>query len=131
MARPEIAAKTETPSYTAAAITAGVGVAGIALGTIFGVAAIDNKANLSKNCDAGKTCPSSEQGEITAFSRNGTISTIGFAVGGAGLALGTYFFFHERSKEGPEHPTKEPAPTKHATITPWLGLGAAGVSGSF
>jgi hypothetical protein len=130
VARTEPVAKTETPNYTAAAITAGVGVAGIALGTVFGVAAIDNKANLSKNCDALKTCPSSEQGEITAFSRNGTISTIGFAAGGAGLALGAYFFFHERSKESPQHPTSEPA-TKHAAITPWLGFGSAGVSGSF
>jgi PEGA domain len=123
------AASPESPNYVATVLVMGVGVAGVAVGTIFGAAAIGNKSSLSNACDPEtKLCPPSEQGDLDAFSRNGAISTVGFGVGIAGLVLGTYLLFHERSKE---HATPDAAPPKSATITPWMGLGSAGLAGTF
>jgi hypothetical protein len=130
-APPPAAAPVESPSYAGAGVVLALGIAGVAVGTVFGVAAIENKSTLNKDCNTQKACPSSEQGDIDAFSRNGAISTVGFGVGAAGLVLGAYLFFHERSKErastasGPRRPEMRPG------VTPWLGLGGAGVSGTF
>jgi hypothetical protein len=132
-ARPPVATA-DSPSYAGAAVTLGLGVAGIAVGSVFGVAAVGNKSNLNKECNTAKACPAAAQGDIDGLSRNGVISTVGFGVGGAALALGAYLFFHERSKEranaGSPRPGS-PIGESGATVTPWLGFGAAGLAGSF
>jgi PEGA domain len=112
----------QSPNYTVAAVGGAFAVAGIAVGTVFGVLAMNNKSSLSSECNADKVCPSSAQDDINAFSRNGVVSTIGFGVGAAGLLVGGYFFFHERAKSD--------AP-QSASVTPWIGPGAAGLTGSF
>jgi hypothetical protein len=96
------------PNYTAAIVSGAVGVAGIAVGTAFGIMAINNRSALNKDCDAAKVCPSASQGDINSYSTNGTISTVGFGVGVVGVALGAYFFFHERGKEGSQSATFHP-----------------------
>jgi hypothetical protein len=58
--------------------------AGIAGGAVVAVDASD----LSKTCGATKTCPTSKQNEISAAKTWATVSTVGFAVAGAGLATG-------------------------------------------
>jgi hypothetical protein len=118
------------PNYLATGVFMGLGVAGIAVGAIFGVATIGNKSSLNGACDpTTKLCPSSEQGDIDAFSRNGAISTAGFGVGVVGLALGTYFLVHELGK-GHAAPDASPPP-KSAMVRPWLGIGSAGLAGTF
>jgi hypothetical protein len=112
----------DSPSYTVAAVGGAFAVAGIAVGTVFGVLAMNNKSSLGSECSAAKVCPSSAQGDIDAFSRNGTISTIGFGVGAAGLVLGGYFFFHEHAKGDAPQST---------SLAPWIGPGAGGVAGTF
>jgi hypothetical protein len=131
-------ATTESPNYAGAAAILGVGLAGIAVGTIFGVAAVGNKSSLTKDCNADKACPASAQSEIDAYSRNGAVSTVGFGVGGVALVLGAYLFFHERSKEhaavaaaGPRVRGVRGVREEGVKMTPWLGLGSAGVVGSF
>jgi hypothetical protein len=63
----------------------GVGLAaGIAGGTIVALDASD----LSKTCGPTKACPTSKQNEISAAKTWATVSTVGFAVAGAGLATG-------------------------------------------
>ncbi|HEX3344852.1 MAG TPA: PEGA domain-containing protein [Polyangiaceae bacterium] len=116
----------EPPSYTPAIVVGVVGVTGIAVGTVFGVLAIGDKSSLRAECNPGKICPASAQGDIDAFSRNGAISTVGFGVGAAGVALGAYLFLHERSRAEP------PASSSRSTrVTPWIGPGAGGVTGAF
>jgi hypothetical protein len=116
------------PNYTAAAIVGGVGLAGITVGTVAGLAAMSNKSSLDSKCNAQKVCPASAQSDIDAFSTNGLVSTIGFGVGGAGLALGLFLFIRERSKSSGDEVT-QPAAT--AGVRPWLGIGSAGLDGRF
>lgn len=75
----------EPPSRVPVWATLGVGVAGLAAGTGFGVAALLNKSALEKAC-TNKECPASSQGDIDALNLNGNLATVGFAVGAAGLA---------------------------------------------
>jgi len=65
----------------------GVGVAGLAVGTIFGL------QSMSKHDDAAAKCPGacSDQAGVDLWNdarSAGNISTIGFVVGGVGLATG-------------------------------------------
>jgi hypothetical protein len=117
----------EPRNYTPAIVSGAFGVAGIAVGTVFGVLALGNKSNLNTACNSAKICPTSSQNDIDGLSRNGAISTVGFAVGAAGLVVGGYFFFHERSKPQDEIAPAPPA----ARITPWIGPGAGGLVGTF
>jgi hypothetical protein len=118
------AAPREAPSYAAAILAGSVGVAGVAVGTIFGVLTVDGKSTLDRECGGTKACPSSAQTDIDAYSRNGTISGVAFGVGAAGLLVGGYLFFRERGRQaGPE--------STQAHVAPWFGPTGAGVSGSF
>jgi hypothetical protein len=112
----------ESTNYAPALVSAIVGVAGLAAGTIFGVLTIEGKHTLDGECSASKVCPSRAQSDIDAYSRDGTIAGVGFGVGIVGLGLGSYFFFHERGKEGS---------SGHAGVEPLLGPGSVGLRGSF
>jgi hypothetical protein len=114
----------ESPSYAGAAIAAGIGVAGIAVGTVFGVLTLNGKSTLDVECGQSKVCPSSAQADVDAYARNGTISGVGFGVGAVGVLLGGYLFFHERAKE-------TSAAAQQARVTPWIGPTGAGLSGAF
>lgn len=111
----------ESPSYALAVLAGVIGVGGIATGTVFGVLTMNGKAALDGECGRAKVCPPSAQTDLDAYARNGTIAGVAFGVGAVGSILGTYSFFHERSKE---------APTQ-AGLTPWIAPTGAGVSGSF
>jgi hypothetical protein len=78
----------------------GAGVAGIAVGSIFGALAVGNKSGLSAHCSSG-ACPASEQSDINGLATNGAVSTVGFAVGVAGLAAGTMLFLLSRGHDAP------------------------------
>jgi hypothetical protein len=72
---------------TIAIVAAGVGVVGIGVGTIFGLSA------MSKHDEANAKCPGacSDQAGVDLWNdarTAGNISTIGFVVGGVGLATG-------------------------------------------
>ena len=76
------------------AVAAGaVGVAGIAVGSVFGLKSMSKKQAASKHCD-GADC----RDLVGVALRNdalaaGNISTIGFVVGGVGLATGAVLWF--------------------------------------
>jgi hypothetical protein len=81
--------------------------------------ALGNRSNLEGAC-RDKLCPSSSRGDVDAISRNATISTIGFGTALVGLGVGVWGLLQDR-------------PTSHdtASVRPWLGLGSAGIGGSF
>jgi hypothetical protein len=113
----------ESPNYTGAFVGGAVGIAGVAVGTIFGVMTLNAKSALDGECNTAKVCVGSNaQNDIDNYSRSGTISGVGFGVGAVGLVLGAYFYFHARSKEGA---------TTQSRMAPWVGPGAAGLSASF
>jgi hypothetical protein len=119
------ASRMSTPRVVAFAAL-GVGVVGVAVGSIFGAMAIADKSSLSDNCN-GKTsaCPSSQQSDISGFHSNGTTSDVAFGVGIAGLAAGAVLFFVSRSHESTEGGAMAPV------VSFGLGLGRASLRGTF
>lgn len=86
VARRGAAATERTWGYVAL----GVGGAFVVGGATFGVLALGNSGSLQDDCPTRSTCPRSAGDDIDALDRNSTLSTIGFALGLSGLALGAY-----------------------------------------
>lgn len=108
---------------TGAYIAAGVGVAGLAVGGIFGLLAKGKHDDLKKTCLDGELCPMSEKGNIDSFKSNANISTIGFIVGGVGVVAAIPLFIASR-------PSKDaPPPSTSAFLT--VGPSSVALSGSF
>ncbi|MBN1605401.1 MAG: hypothetical protein JW940_02150 [Polyangiaceae bacterium] len=108
----------------------GVGVVGIAAGTYFGLRSASKRSDADKAAEAcGSRCVagSSQANEIDSLDDSArsaqTVSIVSFIVGGLGLASGVtlYVLSGQDSSSG----------TSGAHWTPWVGLGSAGVSGSF
>lgn len=70
-------------------IVGGVGIAGLAVGTIFGVSALGAKSDVDANC-VDSRCNAAGFAAADDARSAATIATIGFGVGLAGLAAGTY-----------------------------------------
>jgi hypothetical protein len=83
---------TTSNAKTIGLVVGGAGVAGIALGTVFGLLA-SSKWSQAKN-DCGHGCPngSPARSEENEASTDGTVSTIAFAIGGVALATGLVLY---------------------------------------
>lgn len=107
-----------------ALVAGGVGVVGVGVGAIFGLQA------MSKHDEAAKVCPdrcaTASDAKLWDDARSaGTISTVGFVVGGVGLAAGAVLWFTatrrfaagERSPGGTRRPISRRAlanrPSRH------------------
>ncbi|HZU84847.1 MAG TPA: hypothetical protein VE987_18075 [Polyangiaceae bacterium] len=69
-------------------VALGVGAVGLAAGIAGGVMVALDSADLSKACGPSRICPADKQSEINAAKTWATVSTVGFAVAGAGLGTG-------------------------------------------
>lgn len=76
------------PNYAPTYLTFLVAGGGLAMGSIFGVAALRDKSNLDQVCAPSGGCPVTSQSDVNTLSRDGTLSTVGFGIGIAGLAAG-------------------------------------------
>lgn len=94
------------PNRTAAYVSLGLGVAGVATGGVLGYLTLTQKSALDEQCP-GSVCSPTQQGDLDSARRMGTLSTIAFGVGGVGLVLGTVLFF-----------TAAPSNVDHARATP-------------
>jgi len=101
---PPAKSRSRAPAY----VSWGVGLAGVGVGTAFGVMAMQGKNDL--NCQ-GNNCPPSSAHELETAKRNGNISTVAFAVGGAGLVLGTVLYFTSGSGSTEAHGSSTPPRT--------------------
>jgi hypothetical protein len=104
-------------------VAAGVGVAGVAVGSVFGIMTISQKNQEVADCAAGTTCSPSNyslgsSARSAAFS-DGTISTVGFIAGGVLVAGGLALFFTA-------HSTQQPGGTG-LLVVPSVGPESAGV----
>ena len=103
-----------------------VGGVGVVVGSVFGVLALGSKSSLDSACPTKTTCPSSSQGTISSLGTNATVSTVGFGIGIVGVVVGAILLATSHGSDA------QPAPgTSSARLTPWLGLGAAGLEGTF
>jgi len=81
----------------AAFAVGGLGVAGLALGGVFGGLALGAKSTLTKECPKNNICPAGQpQSDRASASTKALISTVGFGVGGAALATGIVLFVVSR-----------------------------------
>lgn len=108
--------KDRTPAY----IALGVGGAGLIVGGVATVLAMGKRSELEDTCIDGK-CPKSAEDDISAYHTYGTAMAVGFGVGIAGAAVGTYLlFFHDKKPK-----------TEEVGVRPLVGPGYAGVTGRF
>jgi hypothetical protein len=98
---------------------AGAGVAGLALGIGSGVASNSKHSALDAECSPSGACPSSAQNDLSGFRSLRTVSTVGYIVGGVGLAGGVLLWF-----TAPSQPDG-----KRAAV--WFGPGSVGCGGQF
>lgn len=109
-----------------AGLAFGVGAAGITVGTIFGILAFKATSDVQAHCK-GNLCPKSELDNITTAKTDGNVSTVGFVVGGVGLATGLILALTVgRGSSAPSDKDK-----KSAWIRPLLGPGYVGATGAF
>ncbi len=112
-------------------VALGVGVVGLGLGTFF----VLRSSSKRKDADAaykacGSPCldsnpKSAEVASLDSSARSAkTLGTVGFIVGGVGVATGVTLFLLSGKKQGAEHAD---APSIH----PWIGLESAGMTGTF
>jgi len=110
---------------TLAFVGFGVGAAGIVGGAITGIIAMGKHSDLQKSPCSDKPCSpadaSSFNSDLDSYHAVGTISTIGFVVGAAGIAAGTALFLTAPKREQ----------RKGAFIAPAVGLGTVGATGRF
>jgi hypothetical protein len=98
----------------------GVGAVGVVAGTITGVITLSRASVLKQACTNG-TCPPGAG--LDSTTTLGTVSTIAFAVAGAGVAVGVGALLFA----GGERPDAR----NGAWVRPWLGVASAGVTGGF
>jgi hypothetical protein len=94
----------------------GLGGVGVVVGSIGGVLALGKHATLETSCKSATGCKPSD---IDSYHSVGTISTVGFIVGGVGLAAGAVLLL------------TAPKSTESKTgkfITPYVGPGSSGVN---
>ena len=118
----------ETPKRdrTLAWVSLGVGVAGVAVGGIFGGLALGKKGSLDGQCTANKICGPSAQSDLDAAQTFATISTVGFIVGGVGVAAAVVLFLLPDPK-----PEAAAAPKSGVFLRPVIGPGSLGLIGTF
>lgn len=128
---PPPAEKPASGSNKTLAIAAfGVGGAGLVLGAVTGFIALGKHSDLEKQCPGG-TCPASVQDDVDGYKTMGTLSTVGFIVAGVGGVAGAVLLLTSPKQTGAAGPSRYATVKTSPTITPYLGLGGGGVSGSF
>jgi hypothetical protein len=118
------------PNRTGAYLAFGVGAVGIGVGSVLGIMTMQEREELKGTCPAD-VCPPAEQDALDSARRLGTLSTVAFGVGGAGLVLGTVLFF----TASPSTTDRAAAPARrHAGLSllrAGVGPGSVQLSGEF
>ena len=109
-------------SPTLAYVAFGVGGAGLAVGSVFGALALSKRGNLNSAC-VDKVSPPSEQSNIDSAHTRGNVSTVGFIVGGVGIAVGATWLLW------PNPP--RPRADVGLVLRPFVSLNSAGVQARF
>lgn len=130
VAPPVTVTRVKEPSWRKPAMVSAfaIGGAGIVVGSVTGIMAMTKHSQLVSDCP-DRTCGRDQESNYNDFHTLGTVSTVGFIAGGAGLATGIVLLLVK-----PKTTIETPAPGQASRGTRWspfIGVGAAGVRGSF
>jgi hypothetical protein len=84
--------------------------------------AMSSRSTLEDEGCSANHCYTDQSDDVDAYNSMRTFSTVGFVVGGVGLATGLALLLTA--------PSPADAPST-AHVTPWVGWGSAGVAGKF
>jgi hypothetical protein len=103
-------------------VLGGVGVAGLAVGGVFGALTASAISAQKNDCASATNCSNfaQAQSDHSTWSTDGTISTAAFIAGGALVAVGAVLFFTAK------RPAEQPAATS-LVVTPSVGPQSAGM----
>jgi hypothetical protein len=90
-----------------------VGVAGVALGSYFGLHAMAKNRDASADCPAGR-CTSAAEAASESATSSADLATVSFVIGAAGLGAATYLLFTR-------HPTPPPVTASVSPSGAWIG----------
>ena len=97
----------------------GIGLVGVAVGSVTGMMSLSKTSTLKEQCPNDR-CPAALEDDLASARTLATVSTIAFVIAGAGIVAGVVGLVALK----PHRPAE-------ARIVPWIGVGAAGLSGSF
>ena len=100
----------------------GVGAVGLGVGAVTGLIVGSKSSDLTKNCRSDGACPSSQDSTLSSANTLATVSTIGFIVGGAGVAAGVVLLLTQGATT---------TAARKPGIQPLGGVGYAGLDGTF
>ena len=107
--------------YSLGWVSLGIGAAGILTGAVTGIEVLHLKHELDRKGCVDTVCGSQQRQDVQTYNSLRLVSTTGFVVGGVGLAVGgALLYFTPRAERAGRD-----------RLTPWLGIGSAGFSGSF
>lgn len=109
-------------SYVLPGVLFGAGGASLIAGVITGAMELSQQSTLSTSCP-NHVCPPSQYGALDSANTLATVSTVTLIVGGAALVAGVITLFVPK-------PSANASPAQ-ARIEPWIGLGSAGLRGTF
>ncbi len=118
---PKVTGASRAPAITLFVL----GGAGLLVGGGAGIAALVQASDARALC-TGNVCPASAQASIDRSKLSGTISTVGFIAGGTLVGAGIVAMIVSSSGN-----SKKESPKEGARVTPWIGLGQAGLTGRF
>lgn len=107
-----------------------LGGAGIVVGSVAGIVAMTKHNKLATDCRK-KVCTPPQKAELDNFHTAGTISTIGFVAGGVGIAGGVIMLLVKPQILVQQPSDKDSVKKAGFNWSPFVGLGSAGVEGTF
>jgi hypothetical protein len=107
-----------------------VGAVGVGVGSVTGIMAFSKTSDVEGTCPTPKSCPRDQQSNLDSALSVGTVSTIAFIVGGAGIGVGVLGLVMSNKSGGDPTPPSSAA-TARVRVRPEVGPTWMGLSGSF
>jgi hypothetical protein len=107
-----------TPAYVAF----GFAGAGLVVGGVTGILALNKRSTLLKHCPTPHDCPEDYSDTVDAYQTLGIVSGAGFVVGAAGIATGISLWFLGG---------KSASPARGLAVQPYVGVNSVGAVGRF
>lgn len=107
-----------------------LGGAGIAVGGVFGILAMTKQNQLSSDCEE-RRCGPDNKDNLDTYRTYGMASTIGFVAGGVATAAGVVLVLVRPQVLVKQESAPKDSARNHFSWSPFVGVGSAGVEGTF